>query len=260
MTPQAPPLKAFAATDIGLLRTNNEDAWATLTDIGFFALADGMGGHKAGEVAAQEALDALCASVRAIATQELSLTDLMLELKSAIQRANHLVYEKGLQDDALLGMGTTLCCIYWTEDAVIYAHVGDSRIYRLRAKRCEQLTIDHSLYAKWMAHGRIAEECETPFPYKNVLTKAIGAERSVEPEVSLAIYQPEDQFLLCSDGLSDVLEPHDIEKIVERSSSLDEAVARLIEKAKIKGSGDNITALMVEYDLFRQQRDHTSRP
>ncbi|HEY4255470.1 MAG TPA: PP2C family serine/threonine-protein phosphatase [Chlamydiales bacterium] len=257
MKAKLPPLSVFAATDVGLLRSNNEDAWASMSDIGFFALADGMGGHQAGEVAANEALDALCLSIRAIAAKSLPLHELIVQVREAIEKANHWVYEMGRESDSLHGMGTTLCCIYWTPEAVIYAHVGDSRIYRIRDGHCEQLTTDHSLLAKWLSLGRIAEECETPFPYKNVITKAIGTSAQVQPEIAVTSFEPNDQFLLCTDGLSDVLGTSDIEKILERSESLEKAVTRLIEKAKIKGSGDNITALMVSYDsLSRQQRDN----
>jgi protein phosphatase len=260
MKGQTPPLCVFAATDVGLLRSNNEDAWATLSEIGFFALADGMGGHQAGEVAAKEALDALCISIRAIAALNPPLPDLLVQLREAIEKANHWVYQMGRESDTLHGMGTTLCCIYWTHEVVIYAHVGDSRVYRIRGGKAEQLTTDHSLLAKWLSLGRIAEECETPFPYKNVITKAIGTSAHVHPEIAVTSFDPKDQFLLCTDGLSDVLATQDIEKILERSDSLEKAVTRLIEKAKIKGSGDNITALMVSYDLSRQQRDDSTRP
>ena len=112
------------------------------------------------------------------------------------------------------------------------------------------LTTDHSLFAKWLSYGRIAEECATPFPYKNVITRAIGTSHEVQPEIAVSTFEPGDTFLLCSDGLSDVLTLEDIEKILERSSSLQLAGNRLIEKAKIKGSSDNITVLIIQHDAM----------
>ncbi len=259
-----PQLIAFGASDVGLGRANNEDAWTALTDIGFFVLADGMGGHKAGEVAAKEAIDTLCKAVRTLAeTPSLSFTELIVRLRQAIEKANRWVYEMGRGSQTLHGMGTTLCCVYWTHEAVLYAHVGDSRIYRFRAAKCEQLTTDHSLFAKWLSFGKIAEECVTPFPYKNVITRAIGTSTQVHPEIAVSTFEPGDLFLLCSDGLSDVLSPSDMEKILGRSDSLQQAANRLIEKAKIKGSSDNITVLIIQHEqqnLLRQQLHDRARP
>jgi protein phosphatase len=240
---------AFAGlSDIGLSRPNNEDVWAAVPEMGFFALADGMGGHQAGEVAAKVAVDELCRRVQT------SSLDPVLTLRLAIEKANEKVYEKGKKNQTLNGMGTTLCCLYWTQEAVIYAHVGDSRIYRFRKNKLEQLTQDHSLFAKWLSQGQ-AKTCETPYPYKNVITRAIGTAKRVTPEIAMAEYESGDLFILCSDGLTDALPFKDMEKILERSDSLDAAAARLIEKAKIKGSNDNITVLLIQHepsDILRQ--------
>jgi len=248
-------LKHVGLSDIGLSRPNNEDVWAAIPEIGFFALADGMGGHQAGEVAAQVAVDELC---RAIQT---SSSDPLLALRLAIEKANQKVYEEGQKSHTLTGMGTTVCCLYWTENAVIYAHVGDSRIYRFRKNKLEQLTQDHSLFAKWLSQGQ-SKTCATPYPYKNVITRAIGTAKQVTPEIALASYEPSDLFILCSDGLTDALPFHDMEKILERSDCLDAAAQRLIEKAKIKGSNDNITVLLIQYadDLPGQQLNYPTRP
>ncbi len=227
-------------SDIGLSRPNNEDVWAAIPEKSFFALADGMGGHQAGEVAAKEAIEALCTAIQA------SSSDPLLTLRLAIEKANQKVYEKGKKSHILNGMGTTLCCLYWMETVVIYAHVGDSRIYRFRKNKLEQLTQDHSLFAKWLSQGQ-SKTCETPYPYKNVITRAIGTSKQVTPEIALASYEPGDLFILCSDGLTDSLPFKDMEKILERSDSLDTAAARLIEKAKIKGSNDNITVLLIQH-------------
>lgn len=219
-------------SDIGLTRQNNEDVWAALPEHGFFALADGMGGHQAGEVAANDTIALLCHLIK---KQDPSIS----HLRKAIEFANHTVYEKSRSTETLHGMGTTLCCLYWTPNSVIYAHVGDSRIYRYRNEKIEQLTKDHSLREKGL---------------KNVITRAIGTNRRVNPEIAAIPYDPGDLFILCSDGLSDVLPMEDIAKIVNASESLELTASRLIERAKIKGSSDNITVLLIQHDknIFRQ--------
>lgn len=258
-------LVSFGLSDIGLSRPNNEDVWVALKEFGFFALADGMGGHKAGEIAAKEAIDDLATSVQTIlSSPPQNCPELVISLRSAIEKANRKVYSLGKQAPTLNGMGTTLCCLLWLDDAVIYAHVGDSRIYRLREGRLDQLTRDHSLFAKWLSFGKRAEECETPFPYKNVITRAIGTTKKANPEIAVASVLPGDLFFLCSDGLSDVLTDEEIEKILDRSETLSLAETRLIEKAKIKGSHDNITVLLIQYvcneeNLPRQQRNDLTR-
>ncbi len=254
-------MKAFGLSDIGVTRPNNEDVWIACPEVGFFAIADGMGGHRAGEVAAKEAIDHLANSVRKIKNQ--GPIEWMIELRHAIEKANSWVYRLGKNDDALSGMGTTLCCLIWTDVAVIYAHVGDSRIYRLRDTKLELLTQDHSLFAKWL---KIGKESHTPFPYKNVITRAVGTAPIANPEIAVSDHQPGDLFFLCTDGLSDVLSIEDIEKIINRSPDIETASRRLIQKAKIKGSSDNITILMIQSeiisakDLLRQQCDDSARP
>ena len=259
-------LASFGLSDIGLSRPNNEDAWVALPEKNFFALADGMGGHQAGEIAAQSTINLLQNSIAKL-NQDASTTPIEIaeELKRLIESTNQTIYEMSRKDPMLSGMGTTLCCLLWTSRFVLYAHVGDSRIYRLKQGKLEQLTQDHSLYSQWMSYGIIAERCETPFPYKNVITKAIGTHKKVKPEIGICSFEPKDLFLLCSDGLSDVLSEIDIQKILERSETLELAAFRLIEKAKIKGSNDNITVLLVQCldepeNIFRQQRHDTPRP
>lgn len=257
-------LRSFGLSDIGVSRPNNEDVWLALPEIGFFALADGMGGHQAGEIAAKEAIENLSTSIKKI--QYRDHIELVVELRHAIEKANQWVYRLGQKSDSLNGMGTTLCCLIWSSEAVIYAHVGDSRIYRLRDKKLELLTQDHSLLAKWLKHGKLAEECETPFPYKNVITRAVGTAPKANPEIALSSFLPGDLFFLCTDGLSDVLSLDDMEKILNRSPDLENASKRLIQKAKIKGSSDNITILMIQSEkesaenLPGQQCDDAPRP
>ena len=255
---------AYGISDIGLSRPNNEDVWIALPEIGFFALADGMGGHLAGEIAAKEAIESLAASVATI--PRTTPQEIAQNLRKAIEKANAWVLSMGRLHPPYSGMGTTLCCLYWTEDRVIYAHVGDSRIYRYRRQKLELLTEDHSLFAKWLATGKLAEECQTPYPYKNVITRAVGTGEKVNPEIVIARHEPDDLYFLCSDGLSDVLSLIEIEKILQNALDLESAAFLLIEKAKIKGSSDNMTILMIQKegkdgeDLPRQQLYDRARP
>lgn len=249
-------LTAFGLSDIGLSRPNNEDVWIAVPEIGFFALADGMGGHNAGEIAAKEAIDHLTSFVKQIAKGD--PLERMLELKSAIEKANAWVYQLGKKDLSLKGMGTTLCCLIWQKDVIIYAHVGDSRLYRFRNQKLELLTQDHSLFAKWLK----VSKSQTPYKYKNVITRAIGTAPKANPEVAICKHAPGDLYFLCTDGLSDVLSLEEIEKILIDSSHIEMASKNLIERAKFKGSCDNMTVLMIEEngkrDLPRQQRDDSA--
>ena len=240
-------LLSFGLSDIGTSRPNNEDVWIAIPHMGFFALADGMGGPQAGEIAAKEAINSLCDSVSKI--KSYNCMELIIELRHAIEKANQLIYHMGKGSQLLSGMGTTLCCLIWTENAIVYAHVGDSRIYRLRNKKLELLTQDHSLFAKWLATGKLAEECETPYPYKNVITRAVGTSNKAKPEIAVTIHETKDLYLLCTDGLSDVLSTQEIEQIINHSSDLEASCKNLIERAKIKGSCDNITLLMIQNEV-----------
>lgn len=230
---------AFGLSDIGLVRQNNEDVWAELPDIRFFVLADGMGGHQAGEIAAREAVNALCGIVekkfKAHHRHPLSLLDAQAIIQRAIEQVNSHVYKMGRADDELRGMGTTLCCIYFHEKGVVYAHVGDSRIYRWREKKLTQLTKDHSLLRELVDLGQLSEHQAGDFLYKNIITKAVGTEPKVEPSVHTTEVVPHDIYLICSDGLSDLLTLQQIEKIINKTHSLQDCAKELIKSAKAEG-------------------------
>lgn len=232
----------YGLSDIGLSRSNNEDVWVAVPEQGFFALADGMGGHQAGEVAAKETISILLQSLESLKTRQ-SL-ELVRVLKKAIEDANQWVFHLSKEVEAYYGMGTTLCCLLWTQEAVIYAHVGDSRIYRLRKGKLELLTRDHSLFSEWLETGRLGEE-KGELPSKNVLTKAVGTHAKVVPEIAFSAYEPDDLYLLCSDGLSDALSLREMETAFSEENLLS-STKRLISLAKEKGASDNITALLVK--------------
>lgn len=236
--------KAHGLSDIGSTRANNEDVWISLPHLGFFALADGMGGHNAGEIAAQKTIDFIVSKITEI--KEKDIMELIIELRYLIEKANQHVHMLGRTNPDYQGMGTTLCCLLWTPSAIIYAHVGDSRIYRLRKSKLSLLTQDHSLLAKWLSTGKLAESCATPFPYRHVITRSIGGATKANPEIAVATYQEGDLFFLCTDGLTDSMSIEEMETILNNEPSLEKQAQLLIEKAKIKGSSDNMTIVMVQ--------------
>lgn len=240
---QITSLQYYGLSDIGCSRIQNEDVWGALPEFGFFALADGMGGHKAGEVAAKETVDFLLQYIKKVTRQD--ILELMIEMRHGIELANQHIFRMGSQIQQYHKMGTTLCCLLWRAHTIIYAHVGDSRIYRFRDKKLELLTQDHSLFAEWMSKGKIAQECTTPYPYKHVITRSIGNAKKANPEIASTSYLPEDIFFLCSDGLTDMLSQEEMEKILNTHQTLETAANTLIETAKIKGGSDNMTVLMI---------------
>lgn len=239
-------LESYGISDIGLVRSNNEDEWAEV-DARFFALADGMGGHKAGEVAAKVTIINLCQAINKL--KHLSIPEEIEFLKKAIISANGYVNDLSKENDELRGMGTTLCCFLLHEDTLIYAHIGDSRIYRFR-KGLTQLTQDHSLRYELIAKGQLEEG--QPFPFKNIITRALGTTSSVTPDIGTTTIEKDDIYFLCSDGLSDYVKNTEISDILERSNTVKEACTSLVEAAKSKGGNDNITVVMIkahEYGL-----------
>ncbi len=243
-------LCAYGLSDMGLVRQNNEDVWGCLAEQHLYVLADGMGGHQAGEVAAKEAVVFLCSHVRKLleqeANQELPLEEIVQLIGMAIEDTNQFVYELSLSSELLTGMGTTLCCLYFHDDYVVHAHVGDSRIYRLRNAKIEQLTQDHSLLREMRDRGQLGNDENGVLLYKNIITKAIGTEALVAPSVNLSLISPKDIYLLCSDGLSDLISKREIELILNQPHTVEEKVRSLIHAAKQKGGYDNITVVLVE--------------
>lgn len=239
-------LSVHCDTDIGLIRQNNEDAWKMLQDEQFFLLADGMGGHQAGEVASRETVERLCLlyqNSRDSFHQSIELA--MSTLRNMIQEVNTVVYQLGKSNPQLKGMGTTLCAIFFHPDGLIYAHVGDSRIYRYRQGKLEQITKDHSLLRELIDLGQLSEQQAGDFLYKNIITKAIGTEPSVEPSIFDTTLEAGDVLLMCSDGLSDLVSIEEMQEII-KTKSVDEATSTMINLAKQNGGFDNITVVMVK--------------
>jgi len=237
-------VNSFGCSDIGLVRKNNEDVWQCVPEKNFYLLTDGMGGHNAGEIAAREAAQSVCSSIEKL-NPSMSLEEACSYIKNAIIAANLHVYRLANTHDAWRGMGTTLCCFFLYDQTLIYAHVGDSRIYRFRSK-LERLTQDHSLRQEIINRLQLKKNLVSHLPFKNVITRAIGTYPKVEPEIATTTVCLQDIYFLCSDGLTDLVSDAEIEAILQNTSTIEEACDNLVELAKYNGGNDNITILMIQ--------------
>jgi serine/threonine protein phosphatase PrpC len=237
-------------THPGMIRTRNEDALAWHETIHLAVLADGMGGHKAGDVASSMALDiiksTLCEQLPKLTRPNSSRQRIGLIL-STIENANTQMYLASQTSAEKTGMGATLALTLFHRDKVIVAHIGDSRIYRLRKHRLRSLTCDHSLINQLITQGTMSKEEAETSRYKNVITRALGHRATVEPDIRELTTIPQDIYLLCSDGLYDMVSENEMRDIITRhSADLGMAAQRLITKANENGGKDNVTALLVK--------------
>jgi protein phosphatase len=240
-------IESFGISDIGTTRSNNEDVWDELPDDHFYILADGMGGHLGGEVAAKESVLHVCDALESFLRQNPhpSAPTVKSYLKQTFIKANAWIRSLGAKHPDLSGMGTTLCCFLVLGKELIYANIGDSRIYRFR-NILERLTQDHSLREELLAQGELTEETAAKFPRKNILTRALGISPTTLPDIHQTTVQPGDIYFLCSDGLHDALNDRQMETILRRHSSIKEAAIELVEAAKNAGGTDNITILIIK--------------
>lgn len=244
----------IGVTDVGRRRASNEDAFFVDDALGLYAVADGMGGHNAGEVASQEAIDTLHGMVKrgADLLDPLEHIDDSGEavrravrlLESAVQAATYMVYGIAQNDPEQQGMGTTLSALVLRDELAITAQVGDSRIYLVRDGQAAQLTEDHTLIAWQIKQGIISPEEAAHSPHKNVITRAVGSREYVQVDTHVFATQPGDVFMLCSDGLHGYLRLEEIPSITDLGPRV--AAKRFIDLANERGGRDNITAVLVE--------------
>jgi protein phosphatase len=238
-------LQSHGLSDVGLVRTNNEDAWLSSPEDQLFLLADGLGGHQSGEVAAREAIeffnDTYCEWKKRDTDEPFTEHDVMLGLRICFEKTNDHLFELACSHELLRGMGTTFCSLSFYDEMVAVSHVGDSRVYRLRSNTLEQITRDHC----WTKGLLFSPPVGFGFS-KGVLTRALGTMPKVEPTVRLLTVQHRDIFLLCSDGLSDMVSHVEIEDILRRPLTIGERVRMLVSTAKNNGGVDNITVILVE--------------
>ena len=253
-----PPALRYHATglsDLGRRRKTNEDAFFIDDHLGLYIVADGMGGHAAGEVASQEAVETVYGMVkrglRDLAVLDDPLTDEEARaacrlMESAVQAATYMVFSMAELDRGKSGMGTTISAMLVSGDYAVTAQVGDSRVYRIFGDKTEQLTEDHTLIAWQLKQGLITEAEATTSPHKNVITRAVGNREYVEVDTRLLGLAPGDRFLLCSDGLHGYLKDDDVVPIVKLGG--EKAVKHFIDLANQRGGKDNVTAVLVEID------------
>ncbi len=228
---------------VGLVRAGNEDS--ALTSAALVAVADGMGGHAAGEVASRIAIHALAANGKVFTNNDIDLEsadDLFSQSIVEIDRALALAVD---EDPSLTGMGTTLSALFLRGGSVALLHVGDSRIYRLRGNTLEQLTIDHTVIQELLNQGTITDAEVATHPQRSVLTQVLMGDGRVEPSLILHDAKVEDRFLLCSDGLSGVLSDKEIKAIL-KSKARGTAVDALVDAAYINGAPDNVTVIVAD--------------
>jgi protein phosphatase len=252
-----PPLRRTGSgvTDLGRKRTSNEDAFFMDDELGLYVVADGMGGHAAGEVASREAVDTLYGMVKRGIGELHELVEPLEDgdaraacrlMESAVQAATYFVYSIAEIDRDKSGMGTTISAMLILGDYAVTAQVGDSRIYCINAGSVEQLTEDHTLIAWQLKQGLITPQEALRSPHKNVITRAVGNREYVQVDTRCVPLVSGGRFLLCSDGLHGYLKDEDIPTIVEMGGAA--AVERFIALANERGGKDNITAILVEID------------
>jgi protein phosphatase len=239
---------------VGRRRVLNEDAYLCDDELGLYVVADGMGGHAAGEVASQEAVDTVLGMVRrdyavleALAEGEASeetARQATRLLESAVQAATYMVFAIAQNDPEQHGMGTTVSALMLTGHYGITAQVGDSRIYMVRDGEASALTEDHTLVAWQVKQGLISEQEAARSPHRNVITRAVGSREYVQVDTRFFDTQPGDTFVVCSDGMHGYLRDEEIPSVVDLGPAL--ATKRFIELANERGGRDNITAIVVE--------------
>ncbi|OFZ79802.1 MAG: hypothetical protein A2583_08895 [Bdellovibrionales bacterium RIFOXYD1_FULL_53_11] len=238
------------ATDVGMKRRQNQDSGAALPEIGLFMVADGMGGHRGGETASSMAVAVITESVRC-ALQQGGSTPAKV-LTEAIGAASKAIHERAAKQPELSGMGTTTTAILFSGDTLTIGHVGDSRCYFIRPGKIWQVTRDHSLVQEKFRAGLITRDQIKTDKLKNVITRSVGFEPSVEVEIFEMDALPGDAFMLCSDGLSGLADEKSILEVIEKrlygENDIKSAATDLIKTANDRGGDDNITAIIIVKD------------
>ena len=241
-------LEVAALTDVGSVRQYNEDSLVVDAGRGIVAIADGMGGHRAGEVASRMAADLLLTGLAQAADRfrpHAQPSGPAQAITECIKRANRTIFEAGRADPRYRGMGTTLALALFYDDEVTLAHVGDSRIYRVRDRELTLLTRDDSLLRDQVDLGVISPEQARQSHNRSLVTRALGVHETVAPHVRQEAARPGDIYLVCSDGLNDLVEDTDIELIVtELDANLPLAAQVLVQAAKDNGGLDNVSVVL----------------
>lgn len=231
-------LRAASSTDVGRVRERNEDSLYAGRHV--FAVADGLGGHRAGNVASSLAIEEIAT------LDEVSPKEAAKRLPEAVRRGNRAVHARAAEDPELSGMGTTMTALVVSDGTAYIAHVGDSRCYLIRGSGISRLSRDHTLVARMVDEGKLTAEQAEQHPQRSVLTRALGAEREVDVEEIRVPLVAGDRLLLCSDGLTGVVADEEIQTMASDGADLDEIAQHLVDQANDRGGPDNISVVVVD--------------
>lgn len=256
-------LDTFGVTDVGCKREKNEDSFLVNDELQLYVVADGMGGHVGGEYASKLAVKTVEEVVQALQNDPDSTLQEGLDLKPgdfktwldyAFTIASRRIFEKASADNSLHGMGTTTVAMLFRNNRVFMGNVGDSRGYRIRDGKIEQMTTDHSLVAEQIRAGIIKPKEAKEHRYKNIITRSVGFQETVEADIEARGAKENDIYLLCSDGLYNLVENSEILDIV-KNNSLKDACKHLIDITNSRGGDDNITVVLVKVDSMNAGAD-----
>jgi serine/threonine protein phosphatase PrpC len=233
-------------SDVGIIRSGNEDSYLMLPDRGIFVVADGMGGHAAGEVASEMAVRLVARELGSL--KGLSDDQVADRMRIAIRAANGAIFQRTLTEHDKRGMGTTVTALVLYDTRFLIGQVGDSRAYLFRDHKLIQLTKDHSYVQEQVDAGYLTPEQARAHPYSNVITRCVGANNEVMPDIYVGTVKSQDLFLLASDGLTGMLEDHQLAEMLASRRMPQEQVDELIAEANRHGGLDNITAILVRVD------------
>lgn len=246
-------------TDQGRVRNHNEDAGGVFinhADQCLSVIADGMGGHQAGDVASQMATSII--EKEWLEMNEMNKPEEAEQwLKTIIDQVNHQIYEKSISQKECQGMGTTIVMTICTQDFITVAHIGDSRCYMVNEEGFNQITEDHSLVNELVRSGQISLEDAEHHPRKNVLLKALGTEDAVYPDIRTISWEKDNMILLCSDGLSNKVADNEFQSYMENDESLEDTAKGLIALANERGGEDNISLVIVQHELHMEEGEPT---
>lgn len=232
-------MRVYCATDVGSVRSVNEDSYyMPSNEQSFMAVADGMGGHQAGEVASRMAIRVLS---EILSKEKEPSED---RLRYAYNKANRDVYFESERDAAKRGMGTTMTTLWFSSDSVLMAHIGDSRAYRLRDKKITRASVDHSYVEELVRSGAITPEKALTHPQRNVITRCIGPWPRIETDIEKFDFRDGDVWLLCTDGLTRYVTDDEIELTLNSDIAWNEKVGALMNAAIQRGGADNVTVLI----------------
>jgi protein phosphatase len=249
-------LKYAGLTHVGMKRTHNEDNLSLLPEESLYIVADGMGGHASGEVASAMAVETITSFFR-MTTRDEEVTWPFKEEKNlrydenrlvaGIKFSNQRIFEAAAREARFKGMGTTIVTAFFTQGGAYLGHVGDSRGYRIRDDKIEQITDDHSLLNDYIKANKLTPEEIEHFPHKNVIVRALGMKETVQVDVNRLDPRPNDFYLLCSDGLSGMIHDDKILEVTLSAADLESACESLVKAANEAGGTDNITVILIQF-------------